>query len=142
MMRNGARTVRQWVAWWLKVLFHETSFSPDVSKARSTRGGSIRDAWGFWRVAGINSFLTKERFMNMRLFAVGARVLVAAGLAALCGCEMVQPSPRLPADAFVQNQPAVGPSVGQGVDHSGPLIYDAQHRPPVKAPVGDGISET
>jgi|SRR6185437_1350107 len=24
MMRHGARTVLQWVAWWLEVLFHET----------------------------------------------------------------------------------------------------------------------
>ncbi len=76
--------------------------------------------------------------------------LTAAGLAGMIlaasyvgGCSGIQPTPTLPADAFVTNRQVIGPGSGQPVDHSGPLVYDAQHRPRVGESSGvEHISET
>lgn len=83
--------------------------------------------------------------MNKRILGVAGAVLAGAMAVGVVGCGIGQPPPRLPADAFVNNHPMIGPEAGQGVDHSGPLVYGPVRRPatPAAGASDDGhISDT
>ena len=77
--------------------------------------------------------------MKNPIAGVAGAILASAVAAGLGGCGVIQPAPMLPADAFVASRSTLAPSSGGPVDHSGPLIYDAQHRP-VKAEGPDRLS--
>jgi parvulin-like peptidyl-prolyl isomerase len=77
--------------------------------------------------------------MKIPIAGIAGAILASAVAAGLGGCGVIQPVPTLPADAFVANRSALAPSSGDPVDHPGPLIYDAQHRP-VKAETPDQVS--
>ncbi|HET6249443.1 MAG TPA: peptidyl-prolyl cis-trans isomerase [Tepidisphaeraceae bacterium] len=79
--------------------------------------------------------------MSKRNVVAARAILAAAILAAVAGCTIVSPNPTLPADAFVSNHQAIGQEAGQGTDHSGPLIYEGEHRPPHEVPDGTHISQ-
>ncbi len=72
---------------------------------------------------------------------IAGAILASAVAAALPGCGVIQQAPMLPADAFVANRSnsASRSNSGDPLDHSGPLVYDAEHRP-VKAPSPEQIS--
>ncbi|HWE02009.1 MAG TPA: peptidylprolyl isomerase [Tepidisphaeraceae bacterium] len=76
--------------------------------------------------------------MKKPIAGIAGAILVGAAAAGLSGCGVVQPAPMLPADAFVANRSTAGPGAGEPIDHSGPLVYDAQHRP-VKPELSDQI---
>src|SRR4051794_12932064 len=81
--------------------------------------------------------------MNKQIAGVAKGALAGVFVLELSGCGAVEPAPRLPASAFVNNQPVIGPGAGQGVDQPGALVYDAEHRPaPKSAPNEEHISDT
>ncbi|MDB5174537.1 MAG: peptidylprolyl cis-trans isomerase, PpiC-type, SurA family [Phycisphaerales bacterium] len=79
--------------------------------------------------------------MSKCVVGVTGKVLVGAALAGLGGCG-IQRAPILSPEAFVQNRPVIGPGVGQPVDRSGELVYDAEHGPQKVARERDPISPT
>ncbi|HZL35075.1 MAG TPA: peptidylprolyl isomerase [Tepidisphaeraceae bacterium] len=72
--------------------------------------------------------------------AGGAAGAVLAGLI-LGGCG-VRPTPMLPASAFVQKRPAVGPGSNEPIDEPGTLVYEGRRLPKPLAADGEHISPT
>ena len=74
--------------------------------------------------------------MSKRVVGVAGMVLAGAAMA---GCG-IQQAPILSPEAFVQNRPVIGEGVGQPVDRSGALVYDAEHNRQHLASEGERVS--